>query len=144
MTANDRKIASALGGFVAFCLLGILINKRPIGDVIFMVVGGLAVIALIVVFLSAPARQRRTEARVRSRARSLREARWRPVLSTWHGIDAVILRREAIVDDESVLAEPDRLFEKIKAAPSSDMFDVEVSEVMGRAELRVRTMNARD
>jgi hypothetical protein len=55
-----------------------------------------------------------------------------------------VLRKEAIIDDESVLAEPDRLFVRITSPPESPEFDGEVAEVMGRAELRAGTMNARD
>lgn len=144
MTETDRKIASALGAFIVFCLLGILINKRTIGDLIFMVVGGLAVIALIVVLSSSGARQRRAAGRSRARARVLREAQWRPVLATWEGSDAIVMRKSAVVDDEVVLAEPDRLFSRILSPPESPAFDGEVAEVMGRAELRAGTMNARD
>lgn len=140
---GDRKIEGGLAAFIAFCLLGVLINKRQIVDLIFVVVGGIALLALIVVLLSGPARRRRAEDRVRAKARALREARWRPVLGLWSGQDAILLRRAAIVDDAEVLAEPDRLFEKVTAPPESPAFDGEVAEIMGRAELRAGTMNAR-
>lgn len=143
MSDNDRKITGGLGVFIAFCLLGVLISKRQFADMMFMIVGGVALLALIVVLLSGPARKRRAEGRTRSKARALRQAQWRPVLGLWGGEDAILLRRATIVDDEEVLAEPDRLFEKVRSAPESPAYDGEVAEIMGRADLRAGTLNAR-
>lgn len=48
---------------VVFCLLGILINKRPIGDLVLMVVGALALIATVVHYVARSVAESRREQR---------------------------------------------------------------------------------
>lgn len=96
-----------IGGIVVgFCVVGILINRRPLGDIVLMVVGGLAIVGLAVYYAAQTLRRRRVEREQAQREQMARETPWkpfsRPVLGTsfWEvGVERVtphglVLKRE--------------------------------------------------
>lgn len=79
MRVNHRPLWVG-AGLLVFCVLGILINRRPLGDIVLMVLGGLVVVWLAGCYIGEAMRNRAAE-RARQRDAAVKwEMYSRPIL----------------------------------------------------------------
>lgn len=141
-TLQETVIALAALGLLG---LGVLVNRRPLVDIIFMVLMGLVVVAVVVRMLTQGRRRRQAEVKERAWARARRDAVWEPVWRTLGDTEWIVFVRYAEVGGETEEVEPPRRFEKLPTQQPGDegAWDAAFAEAMGRAANRAVTLNAR-
>lgn len=140
MSAQDRPGGIPVWGWGGIALLVLTVievgNKRPLFDII-------ALVLMVLVVAGVPGVYLVRSHRGRIRSKAVREARWRPVLDYHDGQDAIVLTRSVFDPDgaERIIDGP-RLFEPVPHGAIEGGWEAQVAEALGRAENRCTVLNA--